>query len=229
MTYVSEPVGVDLTFGYDGSGNRVQEVDSLGGTVQTIYNADNELVTEIYTQTGGVGMQIQQDYNWQDQVTEERLYNSAAGSTLIATGDYGYNAEGSVTLLAETAIPIPPPLPSTIADYTMSYDAAQELTQQIDHGNTTNFAYDAVGELTAYGPTATQSYEHDGNRGGDTMTIGNEVTYDGTYSYAYDAEGNETAMWDGSVSWAYTYDNENHMTRPRRRRRLGVVMEANYK
>ena len=28
----------------------------------------------------------------------------------------------------------------------------------------------------------------------------------------HDPEGNETLMYDASVTWAYTYDNENHMT-----------------
>ena len=51
--------------------------------------------------------------------------------------------------------------------------------------STTNFAYDVLGELTDYGAT-TQSYTNTGNRLGSTVTLGNEVTYDGTYSYGYD-------------------------------------------
>ena len=65
LTFVSEPVGVSLTFGYDGDGNRTLEKDSLGGTVQSVYDTADELVTQIYTQSGGTGMQIQQDYNWE--------------------------------------------------------------------------------------------------------------------------------------------------------------------
>ena len=195
-----------LNFAYDGNGNRTLETDSLGGTVSSIYDADNELVTEIYSQTGGTGMEIQQDYNWLGQVVEQRDYNDPSGTpTLISTSDYGYNAAGSITSLNEFTSA------STIASYALSYDAAQELTQQIDHGNTANFAYDVLGELTTYG-TATQSYDASGNRASDTVTLGNEVTFDGTYSYAYDPEGNETLMYDASVTWAYTYDNENHMT-----------------
>ena len=53
-----------LNFAYDSNGNRTLETDSLGGTVSSVYDADNELVTEIYSQTGGAGMEIQQDYNW---------------------------------------------------------------------------------------------------------------------------------------------------------------------
>ena len=51
-----------------------------------------------------------------------------------------------------------------------------------------------------------------GNRAGTTTGYGNEVLYDGTYSYGYDQEGNETLMYDASVTWAYSYDNDNHMT-----------------
>ncbi len=222
LTFVSEPVGVDLTFGYDGDGNRTLEKDSLGGTVSSVYDTADELTTEIYTQSGGYGMKIVQEYDWQGRVTEQEDYNDPSGTpTLVASSEYGYNAEGSVTSLDESTTA------SMVADYTLGYDAAQELTQSIDHSTTTNFAYDVLGELTTYG-TTTQSYSNEGNRSGTTTTSGNEVSFDGTYSYGYDPEGNETSMWDSSVSWSYTYDDDNHMTSAKEYTTAGLVMEANY-
>ncbi len=137
----------------------------------------------------------------------------------MASSEYGYNAEGSVTELDQSTTA------TMIADYTLGYDAAQELTQSIDHGTTTNFAYDVLGELTTYG-TTTQSYSNEGSRNGTTTTSGNEVSFDGTYGY--DPEGNETSMWDSSVSWSYTYDDDNHMTSAKEYTTAGLVMEANY-
>jgi hypothetical protein len=50
-----------LTFGYDGDGNRTLEKDSLGGTVSSVYDTADELSTEIYTHSGGYGMEIVQE------------------------------------------------------------------------------------------------------------------------------------------------------------------------
>ena len=127
--------------------------------------------------------------------------------SLVASSVFDYNAENSITALNESTTA------SMIADYSLGYDADQELTQQIDHGNTTSFGYDALGELTSYG-TASQAYDAGGNRDGAGVTVnaGNEVTYDGTDYYAYDQAGNETLMYNSTSTASYTYDNENHMT-----------------
>jgi RHS repeat-associated protein len=140
-------------------------------------------------------------------VSEQEDYNDPSGTpTLVASSEYGYNAEGSVTSLDESTTA------SMVADYALGYDAAQELTQSIDHSTTTNFAYDVLGELSTYG-TTTQSYSNEGNRNGAGVTAGNEVTTYGSYTYAYDDVGNETEMYDtaASTTWAYTYDDDNHM------------------
>jgi RHS repeat-associated protein len=171
--------------------------------MSSVYNADNELVGETYSQNGtGYGMTFQQTYDWEGRVLEQT--RNAIGSSLTVTSVYAYNAENSVTSLDESTTA------STIADYVLSYDQDQELTQQIDHGNTTSFAYDALGELTNYGTTV-QSYTTAGNRTVDTTTYGNEVTYDGTYSYTYDGEGNEITKDGAGQTWSFTYDDDNHM------------------
>ena len=124
----------------------------------------------------------------------------------MATTVYTYDAAGQITDLDEVNAAI-----TEIANYTMGYDAIGELTQQTDHGSMTVFSYDQLGQLTS-GDSTSQTYTASGNRTGDTTLAGNEVTFDGTYSYAYDQEGNETLMYDASVTWAYSYDNDNHMT-----------------
>ena len=40
----------------------------------------------------------------------------------------------------------------------------------------------------------------------------NELQSDGTWDYAYDAEGNVTSKHDATDTWSYTYDNANQMT-----------------
>ncbi len=148
----------------------------------------------------GQGITFAESYDWAGRISQQ---TRNSGASLTVTSNYGYNAENSVTGLDEFTSA------STIASYALSYDPAQELTQSIDHSNTTSFAYDNLGELTNYG-TAAQTYTPAGNVSGDTVTLGNEVTYDSaaSTSYGYDGAGNETKSFNVSsgVSWAYTYD-----------------------
>ena len=227
VEFVTETIGdsspVVLTMGYDTMGERILLQDySLGGSIGSVYDPDQELVTESYSQsTSGTGMQIQQQYDWEGRVSQESFFADPSGTSLIATAKYQYNASGQVAELDEYHTSV---ASSVIADYTLAYDGAQELTQEIDNDPsntttptmTTEYGYDALGELTTYGPsggtTTTQNYNAAGNRSADTVTTGNEVTYDGTYDLQYDQEGNETLKYDGDTTWTYNYDNQNHMT-----------------
>ena len=53
-----------LDFAYDGNGNRTPLEDSTGATVNSVYDADNELVGETYSQAGTIGLEFEQQYNW---------------------------------------------------------------------------------------------------------------------------------------------------------------------
>ncbi len=81
------------------------------------------------------------------------------------------------------------------------------------------YTYDADGELTNDSTASGSSFNYDanGNRTGqssgssgqaDNTTTDNELTSDGTYSYAYDAEGNMTSRTDVATgeSWQYQYN-----------------------
>ena len=148
-------------------------------------------------------LKIVQGYDWLGRVVEQDRYDYSSIWNLFASSTSEYNAEGSVTDLDEANTT------ATIADYSLSYDVDQELTQSIDHGNTTNFAYDALGELTTYGDagsgTTTQAFDAGGNAdtsASDGTTLGNEMTTyvdpvtGDTMHYAYDHAGNETHSID---------------------------------
>ena len=73
---------------------------------------------------------------------------------------------------------------------------------------TNSIGYDATSEVTGvdytYQTDESYSYDADGNRtsGGSVTGKGNQLLFDGTYHYRYDAEGN--LSWKYSGSWDST-------------------------
>ena len=65
------------------------------------------------------------------------------------------------------------------------------MTQQIDHSVTTDYQYDAQGQLTGDG---INDYEYDaaGNRpnANETDVVNNQPSNDAVWHYTYDEEGN---------------------------------------
>ena len=123
---VTEAMGasspVTLTMGYDTAGDRILLQDSLGGTIASVFDPDQELLTEIYTQSTTatpVGMEIRQAYDWEGRVSQESLFADPSGTNLIATAKYQYNASGQVAELDEYHTSV---ATSVIADYTLAYD-----------------------------------------------------------------------------------------------------------
>jgi YD repeat-containing protein len=103
---------------------------------------------------------------------------------------------------------------SVLANYTYTYDAANELLTKVESGTTTSYAYDSAGQLTQDG-TATFTYDADGNRNmtGYSTSTGNRTAMDGTWAYTYDAAGDVIKKSKGIMfdTWVYTYDNNNEM------------------
>ena len=79
----------------------------------------------------------------------------------------------------------------------------------------TGYSYDADGQVIGAG-TKTYRYDANGNRINAGYVIGpdNQVLSDGTWAYSYDADGNRVGKTNLAtrVSWAYGYDDANHMT-----------------
>jgi len=104
---------------------------------------------------------------------------------------------------------------TVLTSYTYLYDAAGNLTQELDNGSgAVTYGYNTDKELTSAG-AATLSYDATGNRTntGYSTTTGNELTSNGVWTYAYDAAGNETGKTNTSTGeqWTYSYDDMNEL------------------
>jgi RHS repeat-associated protein len=92
------------------------------------------------------------------------------------------------------------------------------------------YTYDSSGEVTGVGGARSESFSFDlnGNRNssGYTSGPGNELTGDGTYTYAFDAEGNQTSKTRLSdhEQWTFTWDYRNRMTQAVEKTQAGVTV-----
>ena len=113
---------------------------------------------------------------------------------------------------------------STIDGAIYTVDAAGDRTSKADQyaGVTSNYAYDALYELTGMtqGANTTESYTYDpvGNRLSSlgvspySNNTSNELTATPSASYTYDNNGNETSNTNSAGTTNYTWDFENRLT-----------------
>ena len=225
---------VVLASAYDAAGNRT----SLSATIDTTadflnqytYDALHRMTRiEQSGQSGGNAVaekRIDLSYDAASQWQTITRYADLAGTKLVATSDYTFDAAGRLTALTHARqLPLPPGEgwgEGVLAGYTWTYDAANrvtEFTSLLD--GTADYTYDQTDQLTGadytYQDDEAYGYDANGNR---TMTgyatgDNNLVLSDGVYDYQYDAEGNRTRRTDiasGEVT-DYDWDHRNRLTR----------------
>ena len=149
-----------------------------------------------------------------------------AGTNKVGSTQYGYDGNQVTSIVQQDGSG------TVLANYSYQYDVAGRLSAETDNGVTTNYAYDAAGELTQAGSTS-YTYDANGNPTGTGYAIGpnNQLLSDGTWNYNYDAAGNliqKVNIADGTT-WQYGYDVANHMTSAVERDAGGnVLVEASY-
>ncbi|AYG78396.1 tRNA(Glu)-specific nuclease WapA [Streptomyces hundungensis] len=186
--------GGTVTYTYDTSGNKIQEVSKSGTTTQYTYDDNGHLLTQVLTYTGDpVNPQTA------TQLTESsRAYDPAGRLASItdsmgATTSYTYTDDG---LTASATKKSADGSSSTLIQST-TYDAARNpLTQTTDNGQTvTNYTVDAASRTTStvVDPTGVDrvtalSYTPDDRVA--TRTEHDSSGWDRTTSATYDAAGN---------------------------------------
>jgi RHS repeat-associated protein len=197
-------------YGYDANGNRTSL--SLGQATNATYQYDslNRLTQIADSANANVGYA----YDATNKLTSRTLPNGV-------TATYQYDGLDRLTRLTDATST------ATIADAQYQRNTASQITQIAEPAQTRNFAYDSADRLTSVtDPTQTlESYSYDGvgNRTASHLSSSysyqpfNKVVNIGSTSYSYDNNGNLTSKTDGSGTWVYTWDYENHLkqvTRP---------------
>ena len=211
-TTIAEPYGT-LTISYGVDGNVTKLVDQTGFTTNYVYDA----VGRVSELTGGSGDLIESySYNPAGNVISETKGNGTSTT-------YQYNADGDITEITNLA-----PGGSVNSQMTYAYNSVGEVTSQTTGGVTTNYTYDADGELisaVAAGDSIEYAYDPDGNRtsvtenGVVTNYASNDVneytstaTNGVTTSYQYDPNGNLIAATTSGQTTSYTFNALNQLT-----------------
>ncbi|UUO05343.1 hypothetical protein M4951_18415 [Blastopirellula sp. J2-11] len=213
---------------YDALGRRVSLAAEIDGTddLENMYAYDYlNRMTQV-TQAGQVGgngvaekrVNFAYDAEDKNQFTSITRFADVAGTELVATSHYGYDAADQLVSLSYIDGSF-----NTLAGYTWSYDAANRQTGLTVYGYSAEnaaYSYDDTDQLTGAdrsGTSADESYTYDenGNRidGSKVIGAGNQILSDGTYNYTYDDEGNitrKTNIADGSYT-VYEWDFRNRL------------------
>ncbi|MCX5685494.1 MAG: hypothetical protein NT049_17700 [Planctomycetota bacterium] len=132
---------------------------------------------------------------------------------------YTYDAVDQVTGITHSSIY------GVLADYDWTYDAAGHMTSAATPDGTVDYTHDNAGQLTGANnsvlPDESYAYDAGGNRTGGAIVIGqdNRLTSDGTYTYAYDDEGNLVLRTDPAATGSavktteYAWDYRNRLSR----------------
>gem|GEM_PF-5299947 len=155
-------------------------------------------------------------YTWNDlgqfDLIVRRVLDSAAWVEVVTT-DYSYDSAHRLTDLEHRQGG------TTLAAYEYGYDAASRVISTVSPDGTSDFTYDAFGQLESadHSWTADEDYQYDetGNRSGTgyVTDANNRLTESPDFEYEYDDEGNRTKRTAGDGTWVeYSWDHRNRLT-----------------
>ena len=245
---------VVLSSTYDTLGRQIglsASIDSVADFVNT-YTYDIGGAVSRVTQTdgspsaGAVVSDKRVDLTYDDSGRFESIvrYADVTATAEVATTNYVYDATGRISNLTHSFGT------TTLAGYAWAWDAADRITSytSVLDGSVT-FGYDNTGQLTSEARTdlgsntVTTNYAFDAN--GNRTTVGqtasqttvtstystgtnNRTVSDGTFTYEYDAEGNRTKKTEisSSAEVLYVWNHANLLTDVIYKDSLGATTKA---
>ena len=206
---------VVLSYEYDAFGNVLSVSDQSGVTVTSEYDLRNLL--SVRTWNGGEveDLRVEMEYDARGQRSGVERFMDLAGTQRVSQSAYTHDAKGRIENISHANA-----IGEFLATYDYEWDMADQLLEWTHHGQTTNYAHDDAGQLTAADssalPDGNYAYDLNGNRDNPSIVVGdhNQLLADETYDYSYDAEGNlltKTERATGTLT-TYTYDHRNRLT-----------------
>ncbi len=224
---------VRLSYGYDAAGNRTRVADNFNVSVDSTYDNRNQLQQRSWTGLGAggtVSARVGMSYNELGQLSELTRFSSLVTPLPTSRATISYDSANRVQRILNTSA-----ADAVLADYGMTWDVVDQLTEWNINGVAQKYNYDPTGQLLSVdrGNTAgAEAYQYDlnGNRQSSTHTIGtnNRLLADATFTYQYDAEGNrisQTEKATGRVT-TFAYDHENRLTSATTRSSAGSLLSS---
>jgi len=198
---------VTLDYTYDKNGNRLTMTGPLGQT-EYVYEELNRL-THL---TNPSGQTVNFDYDALGRRTQMSMPNGV-------TTSYTYDPASQLLSLEHQ-------LGANIMNsFAYAYDNVGNRTRKTDNVGTANYTFDPLNRLVevmnpfASDPVGVFTYDEVGNRvdsnqnGLSTFNSGNQLTGDVTFTYTYDANGNQIQKTNRAtgLSTQFEYDAENSL------------------
>lgn len=193
LTQITGPDGEQATFTYNAAGENTRSINPLGHTRLITYT-DTGLVAAL---TDEAGRTTTYAYDARAQVTQ-------VTDALGGARRYTYNGFGYLTSLAD---------PNNHT-HTFDYDQAGRVIAETDPlGRVSTYGYDGEGNVITYTDAAGQVTTF----GYDALNRHIRTTYpdDSQVQLGYDAVGNVIAATGPGFSYAYAYDENNHLVNAR--------------
>jgi RHS repeat-associated protein len=221
---------VVLTYHYDAVGNVLSVTDNQGVSEVSTYDVRNELASLVWS-GAGIAARVNFTYTALGEAARVDRFADTAGTHLVASNANQYDQMGRLKEMTYTSA-----ASAVLADYQYSYDGAGHVTSVTDHGNTTTYTYDKLGEVLSAtrtaGPGETFQWDANGNQAGPGVVIGpgNRLLTDGTFNYTYDNNGNlvaKTAIATDYVT-TFTYDFRNRLTDVVQKSAGGIILSTSH-
>jgi RHS repeat-associated protein len=229
---------VVLAYSYDPADNVLSLTDTINGHADATNTYTPDALNRLaeVTQSGaGVSTKgVDLTYNEVGQPATIHRFVDLGGTQEVASSAYTYDNLNRLTLLVHSHGG------AAVASYQYTFDAASRITQIVSNDGTTDYTLDALGQLltadhhSSSNPAESYTYDHNGNRAtsgtqASTYTIvsANRLSSDGTYTYAYDNEGNliqRTEIATNKVR-LFQWDERNRLTAVIDRDATGTVIQ----
>ena len=193
LTSETYPNGIKATFKYDHNDQVTSISDALGSTqlLSFTYTRNNLSLLASMSPTGVPQSSETYSYTALNQLSTVNQptyqYDHGDNLTQIGTSTLTYDAANELKTLVQTA-----------STTTFTYDTQGNLVKQkAPNGTTTKLTYDQANRLTAYGTSATYTYNGDGLRMSKTVSGTAEA-------FTWDvAEGLPQLLQDGTTLYVY--------------------------
>jgi len=203
---IEYPNGLGVSYTYDAAGQLATATASDGYELAYSYDSAG-LIASVSSSPGGTPL-VSYTYTADEQLSTISNANGTATS-------YTYDDLGEVASVTNTAAGGTPS-----SSYTYTRNGLGEATSVSGPGGTTDYSYDAAGELISAslpgGRTITYAYDADGNftavADSSSGTTGyavdgdDEYTSAGSTTYSYDANGDLTSVSDAAGTTDYEWN-----------------------
>lgn len=209
LTQLDYGNGDKVQYTYDQQGRITRETYEDGAYVTYQYDNSGALAT-VYDSESGITATYYYDFidRMMKYVEKGTGYSHSVG--------YEYDEINNLTAMVDT-------INGTKHTTTYAYDDDNRVTTVTNGNASETYTYDAYGRVTkkvtkhGTGTVTTETFTYKTNSSGaptgQVATVKITGSYNVTYTYAYDKNGNITSVSDGTNTTTYAYDSANQLIR----------------